>query len=353
MKNLTSDDRTGEVLSDNSELNIAQSQGNQAHASNHNEQAAKNYQQSSVTSVNNTTNFWVHTQEFEDSELDIPSAPVDQNFFNYFTECSTQQSFVYDILLAHKIADSGMPNRYGCRIPLATGWNLQAMDMFLTDYQDREVLEWLKFGFTIARHDDFPDLTPCNSNHQGANLFPQHVDDYLKTEIQLGATIGPFKVPPFLHRIGVSPLSSRPKKGTDKCRIILNLSFPPGTSVNDGISKYWYCNTEIKLTYPTIDTLARRIAHLGVDCRIWKKDLWRYFRQVPLCPRDFSLIGYRWRNFLYFDKMMNLGLRSATYVCQRVLNSIVYAHLGLGFWSINCLDDFGSAEKGGRCNSQF
>ena len=64
-----------------------------------------------------------------------------------------------------------------------------------------------------------------------------------------------------------------------------------------------------------------------------------------MCPRDYSLIGYRWRNLLYFDKYFPMGLVSATFVAQSVTNAIVYAHSRFGFWSLNYLDDFGSCEK--------
>ena len=57
------------------------------------------------------------------------------------------------------------------------------------------------------------------------------------------------------------------------------------------------------------------------------------------------LIGFRWCNLLFFDKVVPMGLRSAAYICQRVTNAVVYAHRQFGYWSINYLDDFGSAEK--------
>ena len=53
----------------------------------------------------------------------------------------------------------------------------------------------------------------------------------------------------------------------------------------------------------------------------------------------------RWGGFLFFDKFMLMGLHSVAYCCQRVMNSITFMHRQMGFWSINYLDDFGSAEK--------
>ena len=41
---------------------------------------------------------------------------------------------------------------------------------------------------------------------------------------------------------------------------------------------------------------------------------------------------------------MPMGLRSAAFVCQRVTNAIVHIRSQMGYWYINYLDDFGSAE---------
>ena len=43
---------------------------------------------------------------------------------------------------------------------------------------------------------------------------------------------------------------------------------------------------------------------------LYKLDLSRYFRQVPLCLIDYSLIGMGWRGLLYFDKMMLMRLKA-------------------------------------------
>ena len=135
--------------------------------------------------------------------------------------------------------------------------------------------------------------------------------------------------------------------------MILDLSFPEGSSVNDGISKEFYCGQPIKLTYPTIDDMARHVFELGPSCLLYKIDLSRFFRQIPLCPLDWSLMGMRWGGLLYFDKFFPMGLRSAAYCCQRVTNAIAYIHHSQGYWSINSLDDFGSAELQSTAWSSF
>ena len=252
--------------------------------------------------------------------------------------------FVEDIRLTNMVMRSGVPNKVGCRIPVKSGWKIDNFRQKLTGYHDIDIIDWLTYGFTLSRDSGSPPPQPATINHQGAIRFPSQINKYLRNEVQLGATMGPFTIPPFFGNIGISPLNTREKKDTSKRRIILDLSFPPGKSVNDGIRKDTYFFEEIKLTYPTIDTLAKRVAMLGKGCLLWKRDMARFFRQLPLCPRDYSLIRMRWDNLIWFDKNMPMGLRSAAFCAQKTTNAIVFVHRKEGYWSINYLDDFGSAE---------
>ena len=134
-------------------------------------------------------------------------------------------------------------------------------------------MQWLKYGFLISYIENYPSLTPATCNHMGAMQFPEAVNAYFEKEIHLRATMGPFMIPPFLDRIGISPISSRKKRDSEDRWIILDLSWPIGNSVNDGIDKHNYCRCPVELRYPTVDTLAKRIFELGKNCKIWKKDL--------------------------------------------------------------------------------
>ena len=119
--------------------------------------------------------------------------------------------------------------------------------------------------------------------------------------------MGPFMVPPFINNIGVSPLTTREKRDSVECRVIMDLSFPPGGSVNDFIPGDDYLGQPIELKYPTIDTLAKRIYKLGRRCLLWKRDVSRCFRQIPVCPGSYSFLGWRWRNWLFLIKVCPWG----------------------------------------------
>ena len=288
-----------------------------------------------------------------DNELDSPS--LHETLLSHPQDTKHNINdirFLNDLIIAHKVIKSGVPNKLGCMIPVNSTWNIPLFRSLLGDYHDIDVVNWLEFGFSIS-YEASMNPRPNKNNHKGAVDFPVHIDEYLHKEIEMGAIMGPFSIPPFVNRIGISPMSSRPKKDSMDRRIILDLSFPPGFSVNDGISAEFYCGEFMNLKYPNIDTMAQRIMELGPGCKIWKIDMSRYFRQLPLCPGDYSLIGVRWKGLLYFDKSVPMGLRSAAYCAQRVSSAIVYIHVNMGYWSTNYLDDFGGAENDSKAWRSF
>ena len=96
-------------------------------------------------------------------ELNCPASNIpfqqqisDSNLFRVNAEL-----WIHDILLANRVLDSGVPNRFGCRIPVESTWNLQLFESLLTDYHDKDVIEWLKFGFPVSRIDGYPDPVPA------------------------------------------------------------------------------------------------------------------------------------------------------------------------------------------------
>ena len=92
-----------------------------------------------------------YAPEFQDTEFDLEHLPADRNYFSYFTNCNKLNGYLHDVLLAHKITDSGLPNKLGCRIAINTAWNTELLDMLLLDYEDRDVVQWLRYRFSISR----------------------------------------------------------------------------------------------------------------------------------------------------------------------------------------------------------
>ena len=239
---------------------------------------------------------------------------------------------------------NGYPNRWGARIPVNTKWNLERFQELLENYEDKDVVEWLWYGWPSGRLPSMADPAITNMNHKGATDYPAALQEYIAKEHSHGAVMGPFDRIPFQTKVGISPLSTRPKRGSEERRIILDLSFPPGQSVNDGMIKDNYLGFEASLRFPKVDDFAFRIFSLGKDCMMFKVDLSRYFRQLPLDPGDYLLIGYVIGGKIYFDKVLPMGMRTAPYIAQRVTNAIAYIHRQLQLFILNYVDDFVGAE---------
>ena len=150
----------------------------------------------------------------------------------------------------------------------------------------------------------------------GLQLFPKAIDKYLRTEPSYGAVLGPFESNPFSSDIVLSPLNSIPK-GDSERRIIVDLSWPIGSSVNDGIPSKQCLGVDFQLVYPTVNDVAAPILALGPSCLLFKWDLQRAYRQFPVDPGDYHLHGYSWCDHMFFDTVLPMGLRSAAMACQR------------------------------------
>ena len=125
----------------------------------------------------------------------------------------------------------------------------------------------------------------------------------------------------------------------------MDLSFPQGTSVNDGIPTDSFLDEPFHLTLPRSADFVNLIVAKGPGCYLFKKDLKREYRQIPVDPKDYILLGYRWQDLFYFDLVLPFGLRSATLACQRTTSAI--AHIfgtAYHYDCVNYIDDFGGVE---------
>ena len=134
------------------------------------------------------------------------------------------------------------------------------------------------------------------SNHSSAIEFEDDVKQYLQEEIKFGAIAGPFKKAPF-NEFHNSPFMTRPKPSASHRRVIIDLSFPHGHSVNDGIASNEYLGTNFILPLPNIDTITSKVRKLGKGSLLFKIDISRAFRHVKIDPRDYPLLGLRLDNY--------------------------------------------------------
>ena len=247
--------------------------------------------------------------------------------------------------LYHKVKAGGYPNIYGVRVPVPSCWNIAWLELHLGDYSDKEVLQFLRYGWPANRLPSAPEPKTLCTNHGSAVRYPTHLGNYIAKEISWGVVMGPFSEIPFDARVGVLPISTRPKRDSESHRIILALSYLEGESVNDHTPKDTYLGLNIELVYPTVDDLAVHMYQLGEQCLMYKRDVSRCFRWLPLDPFDYSLFGYMWEDLYYFDMVLAMGHRIAPYICQRVMCMLRYIHTTIGLFLLNYVDDFVGAEK--------
>ncbi|MEW8546060.1 MAG: reverse transcriptase domain-containing protein [Candidatus Thiodiazotropha sp.] len=252
----------------------------------------------------------------------------------------------------HQVCESGKYNFEGCKIPVNFRMNISYIKSWLSDYKDTKLIEFLEFGFPIGFVGDKSILSHFNSkslwklkNHRGAQEFSSDMEEYLQKESKHRAVAGPFRKCPFKNGIKISPLNSLPKKDTLERRVILDLSYPKGYSVNDHIDKEFYLGEKMEAVYPKVDDFIQIIKAKGPGCFLFKKDLRRAYRQIPICPSSYNLVAFSWNKHVFFDTVLSMGLRSAAYICQRVSNAIAFIMFKIGILVLNYLDDLASAEK--------
>ena len=121
-----------------------------------------------------------------------------------------------------------------------------------------------------------------------------------------------------INRFGVIPKGHN----TGRWRLITDLLFPRGHSVNGGIVPD-LCS----LTYSTIDEIADLMARLGPAALLAKVDIESAYRLIPVHPDDRPLLAMEWENQLYIDPMLPFGLRSAPKIFNAVADALAcYLH---------------------------
>lgn len=139
--------------------------------------------------------------------------------------------------LHFRVKSSGLYNFEGCKIPLKTRLNIPFFRFMLSEYEDKVICDFLEYGFPIGFLGKVKKSSKKIKNHKGVREFPVEVRKYIEKEKRYGAILGPFKQIPFFGEFCISPLNTVSKKDSDERRVILDLSFPEGAAINEGISK--------------------------------------------------------------------------------------------------------------------
>ena len=113
---------------------------------------------------------------------------------------------------------------------------------------------------------------------------------------------------------------TREKSNSLNRRVIIDLSWPIGESVNTGVTPDKYLGVHFILSYPSVDNIVSEVLRLGKGCEIFKVDISRAFRHVPIDPGDLDLLGLHWGDFLDFS--LSFGFKHGSSIFQRLSDAI-------------------------------
>lgn len=161
------------------------------------------------------------------------------------------------------------------------------------------------------------------------------VEEYLQKELTAGRILGPYSMSQYPN-VHISPFGVIPKSEPGKWRLIVDLSAPAGSSVNDSISKD-LCS----MSFMSVDDVATRVTKLGVGAHMAKFDLKAAYRNVPVRPDDRHLLGLQWKESVFVDANLPFGLRSAPAIFTAVADALASIIKGrISSWLDHYLDEF-------------
>ena len=215
--------------------------------------------------------------------------------------------------------------------------NSDNLDKLLSVHPDRDFVQYVNNGFRNGF-----DLFYCGSatstspkNLRLSETHAKEVTDAIAKELKRGHTSGPFNSPPF-SVTHCSPLGAV-EKSDSSVRLILDLSQPRGSSVNENIMDE-YCSVK----YTSFDEAVRMVKKQGVGAYMTKVDIRHAFRLCPVRVSDWPLLCYVWKGKYYVDTRLPFGGRSSPAIFNTFADALnwILQHHGQIDFIVHYLDDF-------------
>ena len=178
------------------------------------------------------------------------------------------------------------------------------------------VLRGIENGFRIG-FDHASPLVASKRNMHSALLHPMAITNYLDREVNEGRMFGPLPLDR-TRGLHINCMGAVPKGHTPgRWRLITDLSYPEGGSVNEGIQPQ-LCS----LHYTSVESVAAVARQLGKGALLAKLDIKSAYRLVLVHPHDRYLLGVEWKGACYVDGMLHFGLRSAPKIFTVVADAL-------------------------------
>ena len=121
-------------------------------------------------------------------------------------------------------------------------------------------------------------------------------------------------------------------------KIIIDLSFPAGKSVNAGVDSEQYLGSKFLLTLPTIDTITNKLVKLGKGAILYKIVTSRAFRHVKIDPADYKDLGLHFQNY-FLDSCLPFGFRHGLAIFQHLSDAVRYIMNSKSYHVTNYIDN--------------
>ena len=178
-------------------------------------------------------------------------------------------------------------------------------------------------------------LRSSGRNHPSSLANCEVISMYIQEEVLAGRIVGPLA--PCVHNwIHCSLIGLVPKgRGTGWWRMIVDLSCPEGTSINDGIS-----SDLCSLKHSLVEDALQFIRGLGQHILLIKVDLKSAYRMVPIHSADRHLFGIRWNGMFTWIRLAIWPPFSPKIIlCSSRCHWVGTTQAGIPFL-IHYLDDF-------------
>ena len=162
----------------------------------------------------------------------------------------------------------------------------------------------VRFSFRI-RFDYQKPCLPAASNLRSAEDHPVVIDEYLKAKCVAGRVLGLIN-PHDFPQVQVSPFGVVPKGRSSNWHLIVDLLSTHSDSTNEGIPESWY-----SLSYSSVQDATQAIRRFRHGSFIAKVDIKSAYRNVPIYPDDWWLLGMKLGQAIFIDTVLPFGLRSA------------------------------------------
>lgn len=193
---------------------------------------------------------------------------------------------------------------------------LEGYDKLETQY----LVEGLRSGFRLEFDEGstFQNASsrPPTRNHDSATRHADSISKKIKKELDAGRLEGPFLTIPY-ESFQISPLAAVEKKEPGEYRLLHDLSFPEGQSVNDNIA-----TEKGKTKYQSLDQVIDTIVELGSHSILSKFDIEHAYKILPIHPDDVPAMGFYWEGSYYFDKTLAMGCRTSAKIFERFTTAL-------------------------------